>query len=154
MSLPDRPGGLHISYTRCPCGRKTKNNSTDSSPLETRVQPRATLTGLLTKLSLWTDGQDEKNADVNTACSRAVEIRDRWLTERAHECLGTQYDDVSLLTLSSCKSCPSNRPLVLYWCSVQTLKKNFVVSMFSVQMFKQPSICDGFSFQKVTHVLF
>ena len=114
MSLLDRPGGLHISCTRCPCGRKTKNNSTDSSPAgdacpATRNAHRSFSQSCLFGLMVKT----KKNADVNTACSRAVEIRDRWLTERAHECLGTQYDDVSLLTLSSCKSCPSNRPLVL-----------------------------------------
>ena len=40
--------------------------------------------------------------------SRAVEIRDTWLNERAHECLRTQSGDVPALRLNSCNSCSSN----------------------------------------------
>ena len=41
-----------------------------------------------------TAGQDETFADVNKAFCGANKLRDRWLKERAHQCLRTQCDDV------------------------------------------------------------
>ena len=52
-----------------------------------------------------TAGQDDTCGDVNKASSGAIKIPDRWLPERAHKCLRTQYDDVARLALASCNSC-------------------------------------------------
>ena len=46
-------------------------------------------------------GSFEAHADVNQKFSAAIVICDRWLEERAHECLRTHNDDVSPLTWST-----------------------------------------------------
>ena len=50
-------------------------------------------------------GQAKTFADVNKASRGANEIRDKWLRDRAHQCLRTQYDDVSLFSLNIFNSC-------------------------------------------------